>query len=218
MSDLQFDQAEFVAPEARACGACQAAIRDQYYVANGKTLCTDCHGKLQASFAQVSDASRFFAALGWGGGAALLGAALYYGIRVATGYELGLVAIVVGVLVGKGVARGMRHRGGRGYAFMAVMLTYFAIVLTYLPEIVKVWGERTTDGAVANFIVSTLLIGLTLFAPIVVGFKAPLSLVITGIALYEAWKFTRRATITITGPHTLAAAPPVPASPAANGS
>jgi hypothetical protein len=123
------------------------------------------------------------------------------------------------VLVGKGVARGTRHRGGRGYAFMAVMLTYFAIVLTYLPDIISGWGQRTTDGAVANFIVTMLMIGLTLFAPIVVGFKAPLSLVITGIALYEAWKFTRRATITITGPHTLAAAPPVPAAaPAANGS
>ena len=48
-----------------------------------------------------------------------------------------------------------------------------------------------------------LTIGLTLFSPIVIGFQAPLSLVITGIALYEAWKITRRSTITITGPHAI---------------
>ena len=125
---LQFDQAEFVAPEARACGFCKTVIADQYFLANGKQLCSACHDKLRASFAARSGASRFFAALGWGGGGALLGAAIYYGISVATGYQLSLVAIVVAVLVSKGVARGTRGYGGRGYAFMAVMLTYFSIV------------------------------------------------------------------------------------------
>src|SRR4249920_782671 len=94
---LQFDQAEYVAPEVHPCAACGAPIREQYFGISGKSFCTQCHDKLRA--AQGTPASRFLAALGWGGGAAILGAAIYYGIRAATGYELGLVAIVVGVLV-----------------------------------------------------------------------------------------------------------------------
>jgi hypothetical protein len=214
---LQFDQAEYLAPETRACALCRAAIHDQYFVANGKTLCTACHGKLQTTLAQGSAGRRFFAALGWGGAGALVGAAIYYGIRVATGYELGLVAIVVGVLVGKGVARGAGGLAGRGYAFMAVMLTYFSIVLTYVPEIVGAWEHQTAaTGPIAKLIFGMLIFGLTLFSPIVVGVKAPLSLIITGIALYEAWKITRRSALTITGPHALAPAQPTP-KPAADG-
>src|SRR5512143_2880193 len=133
---LQFERAEFVAPEQRACAVCQDPIAEQYYTIAGRTTCTGCHAAVQNSLAQQgTPASRFFAALGWGGGAALLGAAIYYGIRAATGYELGFIAIVVGVLVGKGVARGSRLRGGVGYQLLAVSLTYLAIALTYLPEV-----------------------------------------------------------------------------------
>jgi hypothetical protein len=217
--DLQFDQAEFTAPEARSCALCRAEVRDQYYALNGKTMCADCHGRLQAELAQGSAGARFFAALGWGGGAALLGAAIYYGIRVATGYELGLVAIVVGVLVGKGVARGARGRVGTGYQLLAVALTYLAIVLTYVPEIARVWSEQSdaAGGPIGRAILGVVMVGLTLASPIVVGVKAPLSLVITGIALYEAWKYTKAARLVITGPHALASAAAAPATAAAEG-
>jgi len=191
-----------------SCAACSASIREPYYFAiNGKSFCAQCHDRLRAS--QGTPASRFFAALGWGGGAALVGAAIYYGIRAATGYELGLVAIVVGVLVGKGVVRGARGLGGGGYQFMAILLTYFAIVLTYVPEMVRIWSEQTAHdpSGIGRFITAFMMIGLTLFSPVVVGVQAPLSLVITAIALYEAWKITRQGRLVITGPHALAAAP-----------
>src|SRR5438445_9939855 len=88
---LQFEQAEYVAAVARPCAACGGQIREHYFGVGGKSFCTQCHDQLRA--AQGTPATRFWAALGWGGGAALLGAAIYYGIRVATGYDLGLVAI-----------------------------------------------------------------------------------------------------------------------------
>lgn len=214
--DVQFERAEYVAPEARTCASCRAAIVTQYFTANGETLCGGCVAKLQAFFARGTPGSRFFAALGWGGGAAVLGAILYYAIRAATGYELGLVAIVVGILVGKGVARGACRRGGGGYQLMAVVLTYFAIVLTYVPEVVKVWSQHAPAAdPIARLVTGSLMIGLTLFSPIVVGIKAPLSLVITGIALYEAWKMNKRVPLAITGPHAVAAATPAPAAPPA---
>lgn len=214
-TDVQFERAEYVAPEARTCSACQTAIRTQYFTVNGKTMCSDCLGKLQAFFARGTPGRRFFAALGWGGAGAVVGAILYYAIRAATGYELGLVAIVVGILVGKGVARGACRRGGAGYQLMAVLLTYFAIVLTYVPEILQAWSQQAPSAnPIARMIAGSLMIGLTIFSPIVVGFKAPLSLVISGIALYEAWKMNKRVPLAITGPHAVAATPPAPAADA----
>ena len=43
------------------------------------------------------------------------GAALYFIILATTGYEIGLVAILVGFIVGKAVHAGSRARGGAGY-------------------------------------------------------------------------------------------------------
>ena len=49
----------------------------------------------------------------------------------ATGYEIGLVAIVVGLLVGGAVRKGSGARGGWFYQLMAVALTYAAISGSY---------------------------------------------------------------------------------------
>jgi hypothetical protein len=59
---------------------------------------------------------------------------IFYGVRVLTGYEIGLISILVGFLVGGGVRRGADYRGGRAYQFLAVFLTYFAIGASYLPH------------------------------------------------------------------------------------
>jgi hypothetical protein len=216
-TELQFERAEYVAPAGHTCSGCHVAIRTQYFAVNGKTICSGCHASLQALLARGTPASRFFAALGWGGAGALAGAVLYYAIRAVTGYELGLVAIVVGILVGKGVARGAHGRGGGGYQLMAVVLTYFAIALTYVPEIWQAWSQHApATNPIAQVITGSLMIALLLFSPIVVGIKAPLSLVISGIALYEAWKMTRRAPLAITGPYVVAQASP-PAASGASG-
>lgn len=212
---LQFDQAEYVAPQARACGMCRAAATDQYFTINGKTLCSGCHARVQAAFAQGSPGRRFLTALGWGGGGALLGAAIYYSIRVATGYEIGLVAIIVGILVGKGVSRGAGGRGGLGYPILAVALTYLSIVLTYVPEAVGAWGQHAAGGAFASVVFGVIMFGITLAAPVLVGIKAPLSLVIVGFALYEAWKITRRSALVISGPFVIAPGQPRAPSSAA---
>jgi hypothetical protein len=77
-----------------------------------------------------SSGGRFAAALGLGAIAAVLGAGLYFGIAALTGYELGLVAVVVGVMVGAAVRRGSNGRGGTRYQLLAMFLTYSAIVAT----------------------------------------------------------------------------------------
>jgi hypothetical protein len=216
---LQFDQAEFSAPEARACALCRQAIVDRYFTINGgRTVCSGCADKLRAELAGGSGALRFWKALGLGGAGAVVGALLFYGIREATGYELGIVAIAVGVVVGKGVAKGAAGRRNLGYPFLAVLLTYFSIVLTYVPIMLEEWSKQPAPvNAISHVVITFLTIGFTLIAPLFVGFHAPLSLVITGIALYQAWKITRASSLVITGPMDLAPAAATP-SPAMDAS
>jgi hypothetical protein len=78
-----------------------------------------------------SPAGRFARAPGarvWRGNAGRAG--LYFGIAALTGYEFGLVAVVVGLLVGGAVRKGSNGRGGWRYQALAMFLTYTAVAAT----------------------------------------------------------------------------------------
>src|SRR5207248_894584 len=59
-----------------------------------------------------------------------------------TGYELGLIAIVVGLLVGGAVRKASHGRGGAVYQTIAIFMTYAAIVFNYTPDLFKIIHER----------------------------------------------------------------------------
>jgi hypothetical protein len=206
MSDeLQFERAEYREPETRLCAICSGLLVERYWVVNGKPLCASCQGRVVGQFNVGTPGRRFLAALGFGTVGGAVGAGVYYAVRAITGYELGLVAIVVGLLVGLGVKRGARGRGGAGYQALAMGLTYLSIVATYVP-IVLGEIEKAAGHSVGMFGTIFAVI-FSLIAPIYLAFKAPLSAIITGIALYEAWKVNKRPALAITGPHALAPAP-----------
>jgi hypothetical protein len=69
----------------------------------------------------------------FGLGAAAAGSAIYAAVAMITGLEIGLIAILVGIMVGKAVRAGSGGRGGRPQQITAVLLTYFAITTSYLP-------------------------------------------------------------------------------------
>jgi hypothetical protein len=143
---LQFDTADPVSGGATAtaisCTACNAEISTSYYEVSGGVVCISCRAQLRRQLTGGSGAGRFAKAIGFGLLAAAVGSALYYAILALTGYEIGLVAIVVGFLVGRAVNHGSQGRGGRSYQLLAVGLTYFAIVSTYIPFIVKAIHEN----------------------------------------------------------------------------
>jgi len=145
---LRFDDAapaETAPPP--ACNQCSTPIGAAYYELSGNVICPACKGRIEAELTGGSGSARFLKASGLGFGAALLGAGIYYAILAATGYEVGLVAILVGWLVGRAVHHGAGGRGGWAYQTLAVGLTYFAIVSTYIPMIVK--GLKDTPPGVA---------------------------------------------------------------------
>jgi hypothetical protein len=112
---------------------------------DGKVVCPDCRGALEHPLG--SRLRRSSAALGLGILAAVAGAALYFAVAATTGREFGLVATIVGFLVGKAVRAGARGRGGWGYQTLAVSLTYLAIVSTNIPLIARDLQNLPAHGA-----------------------------------------------------------------------
>ncbi len=148
---LQFERAEFDQAPTTECAACKAPLVNHYYDVNGSTVCEKCRYAIEASLTAGSAMGRIGRATGAGLGAAILGSALYYAIAALTGYEIGLIAIVVGFGVGSAVRWGSGGRGGKGYQALAIALTYLAIVSTYIPPIIegfsKIQSEESTEAA-----------------------------------------------------------------------
>jgi hypothetical protein len=234
-ADLQFDRAEF--PEAAAptgCAFCQAPLVASYFQVNGRMACEGCRYRMEAAEPGGLGVGRFARAVGAGTAAAIAGALLYYAISALTGYEFGLIAIVVGFAVGSAVRWGSKGRGGWRYQVLAMALTYLAIVATYVPPIIKELREQdgksasaAADGSAAAASteataeaktppsLGAFLISLAVFTafvcavPFLAGLQNIMGIVIIGIGLYEAWKLNKRIPLTITGPHTLNRAPAV---------
>jgi hypothetical protein len=196
---LQFDRAESgeegSAPA--ACTRCKSPLQGSYYEANGAIVCPACRAALELEWSRGSGTGRFARALLFGVVAAAAGSGLYYAILKLTGYEFGLVAIVVGLLVGVAVKKGSNGHGGWKYQALAMFLTYTSIVSSYVPLIVREIGEPnvlTTAGVLA-------MIPLLYALPFLAGFQNVLGLVIIGIGLYEAWKLNKPESLSVSGPY-----------------
>lgn len=137
--DLQLDRAEYSDASAAGltCAVCKQPIHHNYFDVNGKQICERCRYNLETTLKSGSGVGRFVRAVIFGSIAAAVGAGIYYAVLALTGYEIGIVAIIVGFLVGKAVSMGSNGVGGWKYQLLAVFLTYLAIVSTYVPFIIK---------------------------------------------------------------------------------
>jgi hypothetical protein len=173
---------------------------------------------------------------------AIVGAGIYYAILALTGYEIGLVAIAVGFLVGGGVRRGADARGGWPYQALAIFLTYTAIVSTYVPFIIKAARDQVatadsqvvavaadsvagttqvvtdTSAAAGQVSAGQAVLALVVFSafvyavPFLAGLENIIGLLIIGFALFEAWKMNQRTHLEITGPYRIGGATPTPSA------
>lgn len=231
---LSFDKVELDgARAATTCAKCQQQIDDSYFEVNGLVVCPACHDEFVALHTGGSGARRFRRALLWGSAGAIAGAAAWMAVTRLTGYEIGFVAIIVGLLVGHGVKKGADGRGGILYQLLAVFLTYLAIVSTYVPYVVEGMNDAerrqiaaNANGAGSNnavadenataaesevptwiaFIVYvTIVFGVSFAAPFLLGIENVLGIAIIGFALWQAWKANRRVPLAISGPLRIAA-------------
>lgn len=154
--DLQFDRAEYEEGDTETasdgadaamatCILCKQPIADRYFTVNQNVVCPDCLAQLHANLTGGSGTRRLLAATAWGVGAGFLGALLWFAISKTTGYEIGLIAIVVGLMVGAAVRRGSKGRGGLAYQLLAVFLTYASITSTYVPDVFMAMQDSASE-------------------------------------------------------------------------
>lgn len=153
--DLQFDEAEYVEPiheDGPTCGACKRTIDDAYYQVNGAILCDSCRTLIEAHRAGGSKYVRLFKASIFGLGASVVGCIGYFAIWKVTGWQIGLISIVLGFMIGGAVKKGSEGRGGWLYQSLAVLLTYMAICASYsaifMPDIIaELRADKLKDEA-----------------------------------------------------------------------
>ena len=140
---LQFDQviAESSAASADrpvvSCAACRAQIDTEYFDVNGHSVCGRCRSAAQSAAETPRGIVPLITAAAYGLGAGLLGAIIYYAVIAIANLEIGIVAILIGYMVGYAVRRGAGGRGALRFQVLAVCLTYGSIALAYTPIAVK---------------------------------------------------------------------------------
>jgi len=150
--ELQFESVVPRAESAAAttCAVCHAPLSIEYYDVNSQQICRACSEKLAYHTATPREWGTLVRAGVAGLIAAMLGAVLYFAVIAISGFEVGLVSIAIGYMVGYGVRLGTRGRGGRRFQVLALVLTYWAMGLAYSTLAIKSLIDDRTKGASAS--------------------------------------------------------------------
>jgi hypothetical protein len=119
------------------CHACQRTVHTEYYDVSGQPTCAECRAKIETLTETPSGIGPLVKAGLFGLAAGIAGAIIYYAVIAITDFEIGIVAILIGYMVGYAVRKGAGGRGGRRFQVLAVALTYMAVAFAYTPIVVK---------------------------------------------------------------------------------
>lgn len=200
MDDLQFEKADY-GGTATPCAMCNRGIEGQYWQANGHPVCQACASQLSAT-QNTPGRNRLIQGAIFALGAAAAASIAYAAILIVTGYDLALVSIAVGWLVGKAARQGTGGIGGRPVQIVAVVATYIAICGSLFFQILySFFKEGNVVTSLAGYV------SLFLFAlgkPVLEmreGFGGILGLLILFFGLMQAWQQTGAARLDLSGPY-----------------
>jgi hypothetical protein len=143
----QFGTAEYAsAPAGDVCKVCKTTITGVYYRANGSMVCGSCADRLQRELPQDSHAA-FVRALVCGLVGFAIGLTLYAGFVIITGISIGYAALAVGWIVGKAMMMGSKGIGGKRYQITAVLLTYAAVSMAFIPIVFALISKDNKEKA-----------------------------------------------------------------------
>jgi hypothetical protein len=198
-SDGAFSQNPRSGSANAACSVCQSPVFDAYFTRNGDLVCTRCEAPVRAVGPSGSAVTRFSGAGAIGIVAAAIASALWMLVTELTGYEIGLMAIAVGWIIGVAVNTGSRGVGGLPYQLLAVFLSYSAIVATYVPMLARQFQQGPE--AIAEPIAAWLFaIPVAYAMPFLSGFENIIGVFIIGFGLWQAWTLTARVEAVWDGP------------------
>ncbi|HJS75296.1 MAG TPA: hypothetical protein VJ921_13485 [Vicinamibacteria bacterium] len=218
---LSFDKAKFdESPSSMSCAYCGKDLYGTYYEVNSRSACEECRFSLERARDEGSPIGRGVRAVLGGAAGGVVGAGIYYAVLALTGYEIGLVAIVVGLLVGFGVRWGSGGIGGRRYQVLAAAITYMAIVSTYVPFFVEEARKQSEAAETAGTaeppieltaatvaLALLAVIAFVLASPFLAGIQNVIGILIIGFALYEAWRVNAYAPFQVEGPFQIGVKP-----------
>lgn len=210
-TEIQLDRADFgpAAATGASCSFCKCALANEYWDVNGQVSCEPCKGHIEGMLTGRTTMGQFAKALLFGLVGGVLGSLVWFAVAKFLSLELGLIAILIGYLVAKGVRLAVGFRGRVGYQVLAVVLTYLSIGFAYFLLIVS---ENSSGLATAfadplrGLLGMAAVYAIALAIPVLAGFKNIMGLIIIGIALYEAWVLTRPVAAKIGGPYQIGSA------------
>ena len=212
------------------CVACKNAIIDEYFHAQGQVVCPLCANKIESG-QQAPPALSLIPAVLYGGAAAFAGFLIYAAVGIFSGLEVGLIAILVGIMVGKAIRHASKGMGGRPQQILAVALTYFAISSSYIPIMIHSASKGKAKQAVATKSAGNpqsqkdpsgepaptdqpkMTLGRALLMVTMLALAAPfltlfnnlvsgaLTLFIMFLGLRQAWTLTGRTELLVMGPY-----------------
>jgi hypothetical protein len=220
-----------------ACESCRTTIKSEYYQVNRAVVCERCRRVREDAAETPVGIIPMIAAAGAGLGAGIVGAAIYFAVIAIAHLEIGIVAILIGYMVGYAVRNGAGGRGGLRFQLLAVALTYVSIAMAYTPLAIKeLLNEKPRSRAATQSSVTTsdapavaaeesprepsrgaLIMGLAFLLAfiaalpvlVVVGsFPSGLiSALIMFIGMRQAWIMTRAPVLEIFGPYRVGVEP-----------
>ena len=226
VDELQFHRAEPLnrredkgeeAASSQICAACKLPLQSEYFKVQNHVICPACAAKIEAG-RQAPKPIPWARAVVYGAGAALAGCILY-AIVLMMGVQIGIVALLVGYMVGKAIRRATYGVGGRPQQILAVALTYFAISTSCILVMIYEVGKQAKNKPKAEVsapvqpakpVISPAkaiggLLVLATISPFLELFSSPvgglISLFILFIGLQRAWALTARHDILVTGPY-----------------
>jgi hypothetical protein len=123
----------------KVCHACNHLFHGTFYTLQQMVYCEPCRNAMLEKPPTRTGMSTFMKAGCLGYFAALAAAAVWATVTILTGYALGIIAIVVGLIVGAIVRK--FSGGGRRYQFLALFLTVTALAYATVPmficEVIK---------------------------------------------------------------------------------
>ena len=182
---LQFDTAAPAGSPSANCTVCKKPVGQSYYTAGKAIVCETCKTQIETAPRPRANALAILRSAVYGSGGAVLGAAVYYAVGALTHLEIGIVAIVVGFIVGRAVQLG--SGGGRGPAFQitALVLTYVGIALSYAANIADSLRSESIPAAIIA------VLALPFYVVFRSGAGGILTAIIIGVGLRQAWWMNR---------------------------
>jgi hypothetical protein len=232
--DLQFDRVVAGSDSAGgqphdgvACSACHAPIPTEYYSVNGHVVCDHCRDDIEDAVEPPQGPGPLILAALFGLGAGIAGAIIYFAVIYFAHLEVGIVAILIGYMVGYAVRKGTGGRGGLRFQILAVTLTYGSVALAYAPVVVieAVKDSRAARQAAAAgtgqnarpaaraqserprspFLAIAVLLGFVALLPVLIVWgslpSGLISAFIIFIGMRQAWRMTAAPPVTVYGPY-----------------